>query len=730
MFAIDKNGLLETSQKQVENNPIQKIDISNKNDTEILKKIDSNLNKIFKDKNGRLRDENGRYIKTDKPKTASEKVKEQKADNKDDKELKLPKLDINSEALEGALEKTGEAYYKAYTEWKGLFSTLAKPFKLLTKIKLPKFNKKENTNIDNSTVSNVKKTTNDNTKINKPSANKTNAVKNNKTNILKNNKSSLNKNIKVSSNKKLYNTNLVKASGESCIRLCKDTLPKEAKEKQSLNKTLYKQNKTRVSERQSSFKQFSQKQTKFIQQLNNNNTDSKILNSNKEKISNNKSKTTIKKFEAKRDNKAVINNNKKETLKTHKLTKEKIKTDKKLAKALKHTSGGFGIFGKIFSIGKKVIKFLPLLVAGFGLFKDTLTGAVNKLTSFIPKSVKSFFGFGDKKESKKTTSVIDKVKSFFTKDKKVEKLTTKTTDKKTINTNKSLVDKKTINNNTVKSDTVKKLNTKETINNKSLAKDTKTSKSFWDKTKSLFGFGGKNSSKIATKETAKIGEKTLLKTGGKSLLKKIPILGTLAGLGFAGQRAMGGDFKGAGLEALSGLVSNIPVVGTMASVGIDGYLAKRDYDKETNKSDSKTSASTTKTSNNNLLKRTSNSKSVVTNDTEKITNINSKFSKLQSNNNKTLLKTTDNKLTKVSNDRSILKSRDFSTTNNTTSTKTTNNTPQVIVKNDELLTAIQQQTKALEKILKPNKNNQSNNTETKVNNTIFQPSREYIKAKL
>ena len=49
---------------------------------------------------------------------------------------------------------------------------------------------------------------------------------------------------------------------------------------------------------------------------------------------------------------------------------------------------------------------------------------------------------------------------------------------------------------------------------------------------------------------------------GKSALKKIPILGALAGLGFAAGRAFEGDWAGAGMEAASGVASIVPGAGT------------------------------------------------------------------------------------------------------------------------------------------------------------------------
>lgn len=88
--------------------------------------------------------------------------------------------------------------------------------------------------------------------------------------------------------------------------------------------------------------------------------------------------------------------------------------------------------------------------------------------------------------------------------------------------------------------------------------------------------GGKSLGKIA----GKVGGGSLLKTagkmGGKSLLKKIPIAGAFIGAGLAIDRAMEGDWIGAGGEALSGLASTVPLYGTAASVGIDAALAARD----------------------------------------------------------------------------------------------------------------------------------------------------------
>ena len=58
--------------------------------------------------------------------------------------------------------------------------------------------------------------------------------------------------------------------------------------------------------------------------------------------------------------------------------------------------------------------------------------------------------------------------------------------------------------------------------------------------------------------------------------KKIPLVGLGLGAVFAAQRAMQGDFVGAGLELASGAASTVPGIGTAGSVGIDAALMARD----------------------------------------------------------------------------------------------------------------------------------------------------------
>mgnify|MGYP001468742023 CR=1 FL=1 len=63
--------------------------------------------------------------------------------------------------------------------------------------------------------------------------------------------------------------------------------------------------------------------------------------------------------------------------------------------------------------------------------------------------------------------------------------------------------------------------------------------------------------------------------GVRSGLKKIPIIAGLAGVAFGIQRALEGDFLGAGLEVTSGLLGATGVGGGLG-LGIDGFLLARD----------------------------------------------------------------------------------------------------------------------------------------------------------
>jgi len=76
--------------------------------------------------------------------------------------------------------------------------------------------------------------------------------------------------------------------------------------------------------------------------------------------------------------------------------------------------------------------------------------------------------------------------------------------------------------------------------------------------------------------------KFLSKIGGKALVKKIPFIGLAAGLGFAANRAMKGDYLGAAMEAGSGILGTVPGIGTGASLAVDAALAAKDL-KDMNK---------------------------------------------------------------------------------------------------------------------------------------------------
>tara|TARA_B100001093_G_scaffold67464_1_gene57478 strand:+ start:200 stop:1531 length:1332 start_codon:yes stop_codon:yes gene_type:complete len=92
----------------------------------------------------------------------------------------------------------------------------------------------------------------------------------------------------------------------------------------------------------------------------------------------------------------------------------------------------------------------------------------------------------------------------------------------------------------------------------------------------------KVTSKVATKTATKVAAKGATKAIGKSVLKKIPFIGLGAGLLFAGQRALAGDFTGAGLELASGAASMVPGVGTGLSIAIDAGTVARDINRAKN----------------------------------------------------------------------------------------------------------------------------------------------------
>jgi len=98
---------------------------------------------------------------------------------------------------------------------------------------------------------------------------------------------------------------------------------------------------------------------------------------------------------------------------------------------------------------------------------------------------------------------------------------------------------------------------------------------------------GKSVSKVAGKTASKTGGKGLAKIAGKfagkGALKRIPLLGSVVGLGFAVDRAMKGDFAGAAMEVGSaglGLLDLVvPGLGSGLSLAADAGIAARDFKK-------------------------------------------------------------------------------------------------------------------------------------------------------
>jgi hypothetical protein len=92
--------------------------------------------------------------------------------------------------------------------------------------------------------------------------------------------------------------------------------------------------------------------------------------------------------------------------------------------------------------------------------------------------------------------------------------------------------------------------------------------------------GTATASKVTGKNVAKTAAKTGSKLAGKTLLKRIPILGSVVGLGFAIDRAIKGDYAGAAMEAGSaglGLLDLVaPGLGTGLSLAADAGIAARD----------------------------------------------------------------------------------------------------------------------------------------------------------
>lgn len=88
--------------------------------------------------------------------------------------------------------------------------------------------------------------------------------------------------------------------------------------------------------------------------------------------------------------------------------------------------------------------------------------------------------------------------------------------------------------------------------------------------------------KTLGRKVPNLGLKNVGKFGLKSGLKKIPAISLLAGAGFGINRLLKGQYKEAGLEALSGVAGSFPGLGTGTSLAIDAQLGYMDHNREFN----------------------------------------------------------------------------------------------------------------------------------------------------
>ena len=82
--------------------------------------------------------------------------------------------------------------------------------------------------------------------------------------------------------------------------------------------------------------------------------------------------------------------------------------------------------------------------------------------------------------------------------------------------------------------------------------------------------------KEVTEKTSKEAAEIIAKSATRTAIKKLPIVSIGAGLIFGFQRALEGDFIGAGAEVASGVAGTFPGLGTGASMGIDAGLLASD----------------------------------------------------------------------------------------------------------------------------------------------------------
>ena len=85
-----------------------------------------------------------------------------------------------------------------------------------------------------------------------------------------------------------------------------------------------------------------------------------------------------------------------------------------------------------------------------------------------------------------------------------------------------------------------------------------------------------SATKEVTEKTSKEAAELIAKSAGRTALKKVPIVSIGAGLIFGFQRALQGDFVGAGAEVTSGILGTFAGPGTVGSVAIDAGLLASD----------------------------------------------------------------------------------------------------------------------------------------------------------
>lgn len=216
----------------------------------------------------------------------------------------------------------------------------------------------------------------------------------------------------------------------------------------------------------------------------------------------------------------------------------------------------------------------------------------------------------DKVKTTKPDSKEKKVKTKTESDKKVDKKTKKTQssniEKKTSKVEKKAKDIKRPKNSRLKQlkSMIPGLSDKTDVKTKSKvdvkpevkAQKIEKPKTFLDKVKDTFKSDKKvpntpknkitqdivkhkakdQTKKTIVKKTREEMTEIALKSAAKSATKKAFILAAVAGTAYAVDRAVDGDYVGAGLELFSGLLGVVPVVGTAGSLMTDAYLLSRD----------------------------------------------------------------------------------------------------------------------------------------------------------